>query len=139
VKYWIASCNVVPVKILYDSKLLFAGKSTLLKMIAGTLVEDSNCLAGGTVAVNGIERGTKGVVWSNLAAYIDQIDRLHARLTVSETLEFAWRCRSGGTHYKHFFGRDEEAKKAIEDADKDLFSSTESWKVWGSLELGTHL
>ena len=97
------------------------GKSTLLKMIAGTLVEGKDNVVGGSVSVNGILRGTKNVFWSNLVTYIDQIDRLHARMTVSETLEFSWRCRSGGTHDKPFFAKDEEAKKAIAEADMELF------------------
>ena len=90
-------------------------------MIAGTLQQDANHVVGGSVFVNGIEQASKEVVWSNLAAYIDQIDRLHARLTVKETLEFAWKCRSGGTHDKPFFGRDDEAQKAIAEADQELF------------------
>lgn len=97
------------------------GKSTLLKMIAATLVQSKDHVVGGSVSVNGIEQGTKNIIWSNLVSYIDQIDRLHARLTVSETLEFAWKCRSGGTHNKAFFAKDEEAKKAIKEADEGLF------------------
>ncbi|CAB9509295.1 Pleiotropic ABC efflux transporter of multiple drugs CDR1 [Seminavis robusta] len=97
------------------------GKSTLLKMIAGTLQQDANHVVAGSVFVNGFEQAAKEVVWSNLASYIDQIDRLHARLTVKETLEFAWRCRSGGTHNKPYFGKDEEVKKAIAEADNELF------------------
>lgn len=98
-----------------------SGKSTLLKMIAGILPRDKEHVVGGSVSIFGTKQGTKEVIWSNLASYIDQIDRLHARLTVSETLEFAWRCRSGGTHAKAVFSKDEEAKKAIEEADKSLF------------------
>lgn len=97
------------------------GKSTLLKMIAGTLQEDKEHVVGGSVTINGIVRGAKNIVWSNLAGYIDQIDRLHARMTVAETLEFSWRCRSGGTHDKPFVGKDDEAKKAVVEADKELF------------------
>ena len=97
------------------------GKSTLMKMIAGILPQSKDNVVGGSVSVNGIMRGAKNIIWSNLVAYIDQIDRLHARMTVAETLEFAWRCRSGGTHDKPFFAKDEEAKKAVATADEELF------------------
>lgn len=75
-----------------------SGKSSLLKLIAGILPEDKAHTTGGTVYVNKVTPETKDFVWSNFVGYIDQIDRLHPCMTVSETFEFAWQCRSGGTH-----------------------------------------
>ena len=34
----------------------------------------------------------------NLVEYVDQLDRHHEYLTVKETLDFAFKCRRGGTH-----------------------------------------
>ncbi len=97
-----------------------SGKSTLLKMIANTLTEDKNHVVGGGVTINGAPPGSD-LVWSNLTAYIDQIDRLHPYLTVKETCEFAWNCRSGGTHWRPNCGTDEEVMKFVEKLDKDLW------------------
>ncbi len=97
-----------------------SGKSTLLKMIANTLTEDKNHVVGGGVTINGASPGGD-IVWSNLTAYIDQIDRLHPYLTVKETCEFAWNCRSGGTHHRPNYGTDEEVMKLVEKMDEDLW------------------
>jgi ABC-type glutathione transport system ATPase component len=64
-----------------------SGKSSLLKMIANTLRQDKDHVVGGTVSINGHKPTDPGIVWTNLTAYIDQIDRLHPFMTVSETLE----------------------------------------------------
>ena len=75
-----------------------SGKSSLLKIIAGILPEDKDHIVGGAVNVNTVTPKTKGIIWSNIVGYIDQIERLHPYLTVEETCDFAWKCRSGGTH-----------------------------------------
>jgi ABC-type Mn2+/Zn2+ transport system ATPase subunit len=97
-----------------------SGKSTLLKYIANTHVTDKNHKLGGTVQIGSV-RPAKGVYWSKLVAYIDQIDRLDAYLTVYETCEFAWRCRSGGTHRKVYSSHDPDADEAISLMDEQMF------------------
>jgi ABC-type glutathione transport system ATPase component len=64
-----------------------SGKSSLLKMLAGILPEDKDHVVGGEVTVNTITPKTKGIVWSNVVGYIDQIERLHPYLTVKETCD----------------------------------------------------
>ena len=98
-----------------------AGKSTLLKMIANNLHKSSEHVVGGQVSICGIQPG-EGVVWTNLAGYIDQIDRLHPFLTVFETCEFAWQCRSGGTHRKPMFGEGPEVDETIAMMDESLLA-----------------
>ena len=61
----------------------------------------------------------KEVIWNNLVGYIDQIDRLHPWLTVWETCEFAFQCRSGGTHRQPWYNTSEEANKLIEQMDEE--------------------
>lgn len=97
-----------------------SGKSTVMKMIANNLRQDKRHILGGTVTANGVEASEEGIYWQNLVSYIDQIDRLHAYLTVFETLNFAWECRSGSTHAKPYFDMDDpEVKKKVEQLDKD--------------------
>jgi ABC-type multidrug transport system ATPase subunit len=85
-----------------------SGKSTLLKMISQTLYKSRNHKFEGEVSIGSLHPEDKGVYWSKLVSYIDQIDRLHAFLTVRETCEFAWQCRSGGTHRREFYPSDQE-------------------------------
>ena len=97
------------------------GKSTLLRMIAGILPEDKTHEVGGEVKFNKFNPKSKEVVWSNLVGYIDQIDRLHPFLTVKETCEFAWRCRTGGTH-KTPFQHAANADATIKELDDELYT-----------------
>mmetsp|Transcript_5811 Transcript_5811/g.16301 ORF Transcript_5811/g.16301 Transcript_5811/m.16301 type:complete len:1475 (+) Transcript_5811:148-4572(+) len=105
-----------------------SGKSTLLKMIANNLSHQEGETKGGTVSINGVmpvgikdahKEKTDPVIWSNLVSYIDQIDRLHPWLTVQETCEFAWKCRSGGTHRQPWFKEGPEVDAIIEKMDEE--------------------
>lgn len=92
-------------------------------MIADTLRQDKNNVVGGEVSVNGFSPRDKGIVWSNLTAHIDQIDRLHPYLTVEETLKFAWHCRSGGTHMKPFYDtNDAEVQSFVTKLDEEYWT-----------------
>jgi ATP-binding cassette subfamily G (WHITE) protein 2 (SNQ2) len=83
-------------------------------------VTDRKHYVGGELKLGSVTPG-KGKYWSNIVAYIDQIDRLDAYLTVYETCEFAWRCRSGGTHRKIYASRDEDAGIAIRMMDEQMY------------------
>jgi ABC-type lipoprotein export system ATPase subunit len=97
-----------------------SGKSTLLKMIAGNLQKSKDHEMGGTVSINNITPDSD-IIWSNLVGYIDQIDRLHPFLTVFETCEFAWRCRSAGTHKRPLHGDSEAVNAEVKKMDDALF------------------
>eukprot|EP00522_Entomoneis_paludosa_P012046 CAMPEP_0172443714 /NCGR_PEP_ID=MMETSP1065-20121228/3929_1 /TAXON_ID=265537 /ORGANISM="Amphiprora paludosa, Strain CCMP125" /LENGTH=1500 /DNA_ID=CAMNT_0013194039 /DNA_START=53 /DNA_END=4555 /DNA_ORIENTATION=+ len=107
-----------------------SGKSTLLKMIANNLSQQKGETASGQVSINGVTPMSKQearkshaegpVIWSNLVGYIDQIDRLHPWLTVWETCEFAWKCRSGGTHREPWFDKSPEADAMIATMDENM-------------------
>ena len=88
-------------------------------MVAQTLHKSRDHVLGGKVSITGVEP-SKRTVWSNLVAYIDQIDRLHPYLTVSETCEFAWQCRSGGTHYREHHSDSPEAMELVQKLDEEL-------------------
>jgi len=98
-----------------------SGKSSLLKMIAGILPEDKDHEVGGELTVNKISPKTKGVVWPNIVGYIDQIERLHPHLTVQETCDFAWQCRTGGTHRTPMIGDDAEVDATVKKMDEDNY------------------
>lgn len=73
---------------------------------------------GGEVSVSGITPN-KDVVWTNSVGYIDQVDHLHPFLTVYETCEFAWKCRSGGRHREEWHGTGPEVDKQIAKMDEE--------------------
>jgi DNA replication protein DnaC len=95
-----------------------SGKSTLLKLISNILLENKQSVVGGEVSLGGVSPG-KNIYWSKLVSYIDQIDRLHPYLTVKETLDFAWKCRSGGTHRHVTHGQNEEYEALVKKLDSD--------------------
>mmetsp|Transcript_17034 Transcript_17034/g.39117 ORF Transcript_17034/g.39117 Transcript_17034/m.39117 type:complete len:1432 (-) Transcript_17034:3850-8145(-) len=101
-----------------------SGKSSLLKLIAGILPEDKDHAVGGSVNVNKITPKSKGIVWSNVVGYIDQIDRLHPYLTVEETCHFAFKCRTGGTHRTPTDDPGPEAAAAVEEMDATQYLVT---------------
>lgn len=96
-----------------------SGKSSLLKMIANTLHVSRDHVVGGEVSVAGVTPG-QGVYWSNVVSYIDQIDRLHAYMTVEEVCEFAWRCGTGSTHRRPFHGQGPEVDATTQQMDEDM-------------------
>jgi ABC-type multidrug transport system ATPase subunit len=88
-------------------------------MVANTLYKSNNHVAAGEVSIAGVTPSNE-TYWSNLVTYIDQIDRLHSYLTVKETAEFAWRCRTGGTHMKAFYGEGPEVREIIAKRDEEM-------------------
>jgi ABC-type multidrug transport system ATPase subunit len=89
-------------------------------MIANTLHKSKDHVRGGEVDICGISP-SKDTIWTNLAGYVDQIDRLHPFLTVYETCEFAWKCRSGGTHRLGHHGEGPEVDETIAMMDSTMF------------------
>lgn len=94
-----------------------SGKSSLLKYIAARLPQDADHKVEGTMTLN--QYTPKTTVWSNFCGYIDQIDRLHPFLTVQETCEFAWQCRSGGTHRTPLNGNSPQIDSKINKMDSE--------------------
>lgn len=91
-------------------------------MIAGLLPTSSKANLTGSVTVNGVESTDPSLVWTNIVAYVDQIDRLHGYLTVQETMEFAWDCRMAGTHRSPRLNKDvsaEDVTKLVKELDNE--------------------
>lgn len=74
------------------------GKSSFLKAVAGRLEPDGEEVkVGGTVQYNGQTLKDKSKCHiDNAVAYIDQLDNHAPRLTVEETFEFAYQCKTAG-------------------------------------------
>lgn len=89
-------------------------------MIADTLHKNKQTRVGGQVSLAGLCPGN-ATNWSKLVSYIDQIDRLHPFLTVGETLSFAWKCRSGGTHRTEFDAQSPVTDQIIAEMDEQQF------------------
>lgn len=88
-------------------------------MIADTLHQSKQHIVGGEVSVAGVGPA-KDVYWSNVVTYIDQIDRIHPYMTVGEVCEFSFKCGSGGTHRKKFFGEGPEVEETLAEMDKQM-------------------
>ncbi|XVF78081.1 hypothetical protein PTKIN_Ptkin14bG0099900 [Pterospermum kingtungense] len=85
-----------------------AGKSTLLKALAGKL--DHDLRSSGRIAYGGFELDE--FVPQRTCAYISQHDLHHGEMTVRETLDFSGRCLGVGTRYeilKELSKREKEA------------------------------
>ena len=106
-----------------------SGKSTLLKAIAGILQEDRNHLLEGEISINSGTRHSVGLhTWSNLVTFADNRDVHLPRLTVQETVEFAWKCKSGGTHRGSGTANTPEINEVVTKLD------SEKWRVSSILQ-----
>lgn len=102
------------------------GKTTLLKAISGLLPNSKNRYgkaikgkphSNGRIEFNGVsEEDDPNLVLANVVSFVGQHDNHERYLTVRETFEFAFQCRTGG---KHNFGGD---KKILMDMDKEKFT-----------------
>ena len=97
-------------------------------MIANNLHRSSEHVVSGKVSICGLTP-SKETIWTNLAGYIDQIDRLHPFLTVFETCEFAWKCRSGGTHRQPVHGEGPEVDETIKMMDENMMAVNKIFMV----------
>eukprot|EP00977_Amphora_coffeiformis_P020695 scaffold8405_cov169-Amphora_coffeaeformis.AAC.1 len=85
-------------------------------------VPDKSCtLLKGRIQYNGrtIPEGGKEFHIENAMVYIDQLDQHAPRLTVDETLEFAFQCKTGGNMFRDTIVMDEKIAAAIEKARQD--------------------
>jgi len=118
-----------------------SGKTSFLKAIAGLLphgneskrveagIRTATPYTGGTIQYNGLTmKNDVGFDFTNAISFVDQRDRHSPRLTVKETFDFAFQCRSGGTHRPYGLHRDTEVEEVIRKLDG------EDWMVNVTLE-----
>ena len=82
-------------------------------------IPDKPCsVLQGRIQYNGrtIPQGGKEFFIENAMVYIDQLDQHAPRLTVDETLEFAFQCKTGGNMFRDTEATDPEMKAAMEKA-----------------------
>ena len=107
-----------------------SGKSSLLKMISNTLYTSRDHTVEGQVSVAGVTP-EKGIYWSNVVSYIDQIDRIHPYMTVQEVCEFSWHCATGSTHRQPFHGQGDEVDATIAKMDQEMIMVKNVLRVLG--------
>ena len=85
-------------------------------------VPDKSCtILKGRIQYNGrtIPEGGKEFHIENAMVYIDQLDQHAPRLTVDETFEFAFQCKTGGNMFRDTIVMNEKVAAAIEKARQD--------------------
>jgi len=96
-----------------------SGKTSLLRAISGRLRPGKNDIMEGTVSYNGKTLQDRSEFFiQNAVAYIDQQDRHAPRLTVDETLEFGFQCKTAGVQN---WMSPEEAKKVLKSHEAERF------------------
>ena len=94
-------------------------KSSLLKAISGRLHLGNGEAVEGKVFYNGKTLKDKSKFHiENAVAYIDQLDRHAPRLTIDETFEFAFQCKTGGVQH---WMPEEDAKKYLKSREARRF------------------
>ena len=69
-----------------------------MKALAGHLTEHKDLKLEGQIRYNGEEASSGRFITHKVVDYCDEVDLHAAVLTVKETLEFAWRATTGGSH-----------------------------------------
>lgn len=97
-----------------------SGKSALLRAIAGRLSMSNGETTEGSVTYNGLSLQDKSSVYiENAISFIGQSDFHHSRLTVEETFEFAWECKTGATHASKDYVTGTSAEELIQKLDRE--------------------
>jgi len=95
-----------------------SGKTSLLRAIAGLLPEKR---MQGSITYNGLSsKNDAGVCIRNAISFIEQLDHHAPRLTVRETFDFAFQCKSGGSH-SSYLKTNSETKELIKKLDEEDF------------------
>ena len=94
------------------------GKTTFLQLLSGRLEVGSSTLEG-DLLYNGEKSDPSKFLLAKLMDYISQDDVHAPTLTVSETMEFAWRCTTGG-HHSYAFAKSPEIAKEMDSFDDNL-------------------
>lgn len=96
-----------------------SGKTTLLKAVAGRLSTNNSETIEGEVKYNGLcLEGEKDIHVENVISFVGQLDFHAPRLTVKETFDFAFQCKSGGTHIPKELVVTEDAREFVKKLDE---------------------
>lgn len=96
-----------------------AGKTTLLKAVSARLSTNGKELDG-SILYNGLcFHGRSDLFTRNIASYVGELDFHAPRLTVKETFDFAFQCKSGGTHAAKELVKTDAAREAIAKMDAE--------------------
>lgn len=98
--------------------MLSVGKTTFLKALSCQLNKSAGQLDG-EILYNGDPVGCGKYLVGKITTYVDERDQHAPTLTVRETLEFAWRCTTGG-HHSYNIARDERSAEVLNRGDAGL-------------------
>ena len=98
--------------------IYFIGKTTFLKALACQLTPSAGKIEG-EILYNGDPTDCGKYLVGKIASYVDERDQHAPTLTVEETMEFAWRCTTGGHHSYNIAMTDESAAE-LNRADTNL-------------------
>lgn len=97
-----------------------SGKSTLLKAVAGRLGTSGGETIEGSIQYNGISLEEKSDFFmENAISFVSQLDYHAPRLTVKETFDFSFQCKSGGTHAPKESIKTEAARDLVKKLDAE--------------------
>jgi ABC-type multidrug transport system ATPase subunit len=95
-----------------------AGKTTFLKALSCQLNKSAGHLEG-QILYNGDSVDSGKYLVGKITSYVDERDQHAPTLTVRETMEFAWRCTTGG-HHSYNVARDEKSAEVLNRGDATL-------------------
>ncbi len=96
-----------------------SGKTAFMKLLSGRLKVGGALRQEGEVLYNGEVASEERFSVPKIIDYIDQDDVHAPTLTVFETLEFAFRCTTGG-HHSYALAKDEESAEILNTGDEQL-------------------
>lgn len=73
----------------------------------------------GEILYNGDPVDSGKYLVGKITSYVDERDQHAATLTVRETLEFAWKCTTGG-HHSYNVARDAKSAEILDRADEKM-------------------
>jgi ABC-type multidrug transport system ATPase subunit len=100
-----------------------AGKTTFLKALSSQLTRSAGKLEG-EILYNGDPIDCGKYLVGKITSYVDERDQHAPTLTVRETLEFAWRCTSGG-HHSYNIARNERSAEVLNLGDANMIKVRE--------------
>jgi ABC-type multidrug transport system ATPase subunit len=96
-----------------------SGKSLFLKSLSGRVRSSNSCTLEGEVTYNGETEKNGEFLLPKFVDYIEQKDSHAATLTVAETMEFAWKCTTGG-HHSYGMAKDDVSANLLNEEDTSL-------------------
>lgn len=96
-----------------------SGKTLFLKALSGRVRGGGKCIFEGNITYNGEFADSGRFLLPKFIDYIEQKDSHASTLTVAETMEFAWKCTTGG-HHSYATAKNDETARLLDEGDDVL-------------------